>query len=95
MVSKIHGRWGGFETLEKWEIGAFASHTAGCLKDQFGDLWVGESGHENENDEEIIVVIPWVEWWELALWDSSNPHIAFLPLHPANTCCKYVEQSSK
>lgn len=32
--------------------------------------------------EEIIVVIPWEEWWELALKDSSNPQIALLPLHP-------------
>lgn len=31
--------------------------------------------------EEIIVVIPWDEWWELALKDSSNPQIALLPLH--------------
>lgn len=32
--------------------------------------------------EEVIVVIPWNEWWELAIKDSSNPHIALLPLHP-------------
>jgi hypothetical protein len=32
--------------------------------------------------EEIIVVIPWNEWWEAALKDDSNPHIALLPLHP-------------
>lgn len=32
--------------------------------------------------EEIIVVIPWDEWWELSLKDDSNPHIALLPLHP-------------
>jgi len=47
-VSKIRGRWGGFETLEKWVTGAFAGHTAVCLKDDLGNLWVGESGHENE-----------------------------------------------
>lgn len=47
-VSKIRGRWGGFETLEKWVTGAFAGHTAVCLKDEHGNLWVGESGHENE-----------------------------------------------
>ncbi|GAB4839902.1 hypothetical protein Ancab_020611 [Ancistrocladus abbreviatus] len=81
-VSKIRGRWGGFETLEKWVTGAFAGHTAVCLKDEFGNLWVGESGHENEQGEEIIVVIPWDEWWELALKDDSNQHIALLPLHP-------------
>ncbi|KAF9606389.1 hypothetical protein IFM89_025078 [Coptis chinensis] len=72
-VSKIRGRWGGFETLEKWVTGAFAGHTAVCLKDDMGNLWVGESGHENEKGEEIIVVIPWEEWWELALKDNSNP----------------------
>ncbi|ESR51741.1 zinc finger MYND domain-containing protein [Citrus sinensis] len=81
-VSKIRGRWGGFETLEKWVTGAFAGHTAVCLKDKEGNLWVGESGHENEKGEEIIVVIPWDEWWELALKDDSNPQIALLPLHP-------------
>lgn len=81
-VSKIRGRWGGFETLEKWVTGAFAGHTAVCLKDEFGKLWVGESGHENEKGEEIIVVIPWDEWWELSLKDDSNPHVALLPLHP-------------
>lgn len=32
--------------------------------------------------EEIIVVIPWQEWWELALKDNSNPQIALLPLRP-------------
>ena len=47
-VSKIRGRWGGFETLEKWVTGAFAGHTAVCLKDDMGNLWVAESGHENE-----------------------------------------------
>ncbi|KAL8161560.1 hypothetical protein V2J09_013049 [Rumex salicifolius] len=81
-VSKIRGRWGGFETLEKWVTGAFAGHTAVCLKDEFGNLWVGESGHENEKGEEIIVVIPWDEWWQLSLKDNSNPQIALLPLHP-------------
>eukprot|EP01018_Ginkgo_biloba_P013703 Gb_15387 [translate_table: standard] len=81
-VSKIRGRWGGFETLEKWVTGAYAGHTAVCLKDEEGKLWVGESGHENEKGEEIIVVIPWEEWWELELKDASNPHIALLPLHP-------------
>ncbi|KAG6498092.1 hypothetical protein ZIOFF_046001 [Zingiber officinale] len=81
-VSKIRGRWGGFETLEKWVTGAFAGHTAVCLKDEVGNLWVGESGHENEKGEEIIVVIPWDEWWDLALKDNSNPQIALLPLHP-------------
>ncbi|KAG1327052.1 hypothetical protein COCNU_01G009860 [Cocos nucifera] len=81
-LSKIRGRWGGFETLEKWVTGAFAGHTAVCLKDEMGNLWVGESGHENEKGEEIIAVVPWDEWWEMALEDNSNPHIALLPLHP-------------
>ncbi|PKA48679.1 hypothetical protein AXF42_Ash018496 [Apostasia shenzhenica] len=47
-LSKIRGRWGGFETLEKWVTGAFAGHTAVCLKDSEGKLWVAESGHEND-----------------------------------------------
>lgn len=48
-ISKLRGRWGGFETLEKWVSGAYAGHTAVLLKDSEGRLWVGESG--NENDE--------------------------------------------
>ncbi|KAL7175711.1 hypothetical protein ACSBR2_029323 [Camellia fascicularis] len=74
-LSKIRGRWGGFETLEKWVTGAFAGHTVVCLKDEFGNLWVGESRHENKKGEEIIVVIPWDEWWELSLKDESNPQV--------------------
>ncbi|KAF9672980.1 hypothetical protein SADUNF_Sadunf11G0100800 [Salix dunnii] len=82
-ISKIRGRWGGFETLEKWVSGAYAGHTAVCLKDSEGKLWVGESGHENEQGEDIIAVLPWDEWWEFELnKDDSNPHIALLPLHP-------------
>lgn len=47
-ISKIRGRWGGFETLEKWVSGSYAGHSAVCLKDPEGNLWVGESGHEND-----------------------------------------------
>ncbi|KAL3702301.1 hypothetical protein R1sor_020323 [Riccia sorocarpa] len=79
-LSKIRGRWGGFETLEKWVTGAYAGHTAVCLKDDDGKLWVGESGHENEEGEEVIVVIPWDEWWSLQLADPADPQIALLPL---------------
>ncbi|TKW32997.1 hypothetical protein SEVIR_2G203600v4 [Setaria viridis] len=81
-LSKIRGRWGGFETLEKWVTGAFAGHTSVCLKDEKGDLWVAESGYENEKGEEVIAVVPWDEWWAMALKDESNPQIALLPLHP-------------
>ncbi|KAI6687471.1 hypothetical protein NL676_024299 [Syzygium grande] len=82
-ISKIRGRWGGFETLEKWVSGAYAGHTALCLKDSEGKLWVGESGHDNEQGEDVIAVLPWDEWWEFELnKDDSNPHIALLPLHP-------------
>ncbi|KAK2431614.1 inositol-1,4,5-trisphosphate 5-phosphatase [Trifolium repens] len=82
-VSKIRGRWGAFETLEKWVSGAYAGHTAVCLRDSDGKLWVGESGHENEEGEDIIAMIPWDEWWDFELnKDDSNPHIALLPLHP-------------
>lgn len=56
-VSKIRGRWGGFETLEKWVTGAFAGHTAVCLKDEKGNLWVGESGHENEKVYYMLIHI--------------------------------------
>ncbi|KQJ98314.1 hypothetical protein BRADI_3g36160v3 [Brachypodium distachyon] len=81
-LSKIRGRWGGFQTLEKWVTGAFAGHTAVCLKDENGTLWVAESGYENKKGEEVIAVVPWDEWWGMALKDDSNPQVAFLPLHP-------------
>ncbi|XP_010545218.1 PREDICTED: uncharacterized protein LOC104817662 [Tarenaya hassleriana] len=82
-ISKIRGRWGGFETLEKWVSGAYAGHSAICLRDSEGKLWVGESGHENEQGEDIIAMLPWEEWWEFEQTkDDSNPHIALLPLHP-------------
>lgn len=80
-ISKIRGRWGGFETLEKWVTGAYAGHTAVCLKDAEGKLWVGESGHENEKGEDVIAVIPWDEWLDEQQKDVSNPHVALLPLH--------------
>lgn len=80
-ISKIRGRWGGFETLEKWVTGSYAGHTAVCLRDSDGKLWVAESGHENEKGEDIVTLIPWDEWWEFELTkDDSNPHIALLPL---------------
>ncbi|KAF5208085.1 zinc finger MYND domain protein [Thalictrum thalictroides] len=45
-----------------------------CLRfvDEDGKLWVGESGHENEKGEDIIVVIPWEKWWELTLKDETK-----------------------
>ncbi|GFP98132.1 hypothetical protein PHJA_001957200 [Phtheirospermum japonicum] len=82
-LSKIRGRWGGFETLEKWVTGAYAGHTAVCLRDSEGKLWVAESGHEDEQGEDVIAILPWDEWWEFELTkDDSNPHIALLPMHP-------------
>lgn len=81
-LSKLRGRWGGFETLEKWVTGAYAGHTAVCLKDDEGNLWVGESGHENEAGEEVIAVVPWQEWWDFQVADVADPHVALLPLHP-------------
>ncbi|PKA52602.1 hypothetical protein AXF42_Ash001583 [Apostasia shenzhenica] len=83
VLSKIRGRWGGFETLEKWVTGAYAGHTAVCLKDSKGKLWVAESGHENDKGEDVIAILPWEEWWDFELnKDDSNPQIALLPLHP-------------
>ncbi|XP_015688081.1 uncharacterized protein LOC102706146 isoform X1 [Oryza brachyantha] len=83
VLSKIRGRWGGFETLEKWVTGAYAGHTAVCLRDSEGKLWVGESGHENEQGEDIIAILSWEEWWDFEVTkDDSNPQIALLPLHP-------------
>lgn len=45
MISKIRGRWGAFQTLQKWVTGTFAGHTAVFLKDNEGQLFVAESGH--------------------------------------------------
>ncbi|KAH9623398.1 hypothetical protein KSS87_000211, partial [Heliosperma pusillum] len=82
-VSKIRGRWGGFETLEKWVTGSYAGHSAVCLRDYDGKLWVAESGHENDKGEDVVALLPWEEWWEFEMTkDDSNPHIALLPLHP-------------
>ncbi|KAJ6332778.1 hypothetical protein OIU77_008767 [Salix suchowensis] len=50
------------------------------LKESYGLV---NQGHENEQGEDIIAVLPWDEWWEFELnKDDSNPHIALLPLHP-------------
>ncbi|KAM7279306.1 hypothetical protein ACFE04_006440 [Oxalis oulophora] len=93
-ISKIRGRWGGFETLEKWVSGAYAGHSAVCLRDSDGKLWVGESGHENEEGEDIIAMVPWDEWWEFEQnKDDANPHIALLPLHP-NIRAKFNETAA-
>ncbi|GAA0151908.1 hypothetical protein LIER_10525 [Lithospermum erythrorhizon] len=82
-LSKIRGRWGAFESLEKWVSGSYAGHSAVCLRDSEGKLWVAESGHENEEGEDVIAILSWEEWWDFELTkDDSNPHIALLPLHP-------------
>ncbi|KAH0651509.1 hypothetical protein KY285_031624 [Solanum tuberosum] len=82
-ISKIRGTWGAFETLEKWATGSYAGHTAVCLRDAEGKLWVGESGNNNDKGEDVIAILPWDEWWEFELTkDNTNPHIAVLPLHP-------------
>ncbi|KAG4958407.1 hypothetical protein JHK87_035040 [Glycine soja] len=40
--------------------------------------------HWQSVGEDIIVVIPWEEWWDFELdKDDSNPHISLLPLHLA------------
>ncbi|KAG4382472.1 hypothetical protein GLYMA_14G089051v4 [Glycine max] len=45
--------------------------------------------------EDIIVVIPWEEWWDFELdKDDSNPHIALLPLHPA-LCASFNETAAR
>ncbi len=31
---------------------------------------------------ELIVILPWEEWWALQFVDDANCHIALLPLHP-------------
>lgn len=93
-ISKLRGRWGGFETLEKWVSGSYAGHSAVCLRDSEGKLWVAESGNENEEGEDVIAVLPWEDWWEFELnKDDSDPHIALLPLHP-NIRAKFNETAA-
>ncbi|RZB68198.1 hypothetical protein D0Y65_038128 [Glycine soja] len=49
----------------------------------------------NAKEEDIIVVIPWEEWWDFELdKDDSNPHIALLPLHPA-LCASFNETAAR
>ncbi|GBG61500.1 hypothetical protein CBR_g21843 [Chara braunii] len=81
VLSKLKGRWGGFETLEKWVTGSFAGHTALCVRDPEGHLWVAEGGVENEKGEEVIGRKRWEEWLDYQVHDSSDPHITLLPLH--------------
>ncbi|CAO2836313.1 unnamed protein product [Amaranthus hypochondriacus] len=93
-ISKIRSCWGGFETLEKWVTGSYAGHSAVCLRDSDGKVWVAESGHENEEGEDVVAVLPWEEWWEFELSeDNSNPHIALLPLHP-DLCARINEKAA-
>ena len=47
-LSKIRGKWGGFETLQKWVTGSYAGHTAVALRDEKGELWVIEGGQPDE-----------------------------------------------
>ncbi|GAQ78847.1 hypothetical protein KFL_000190640 [Klebsormidium nitens] len=79
-LSKIRGRWGGFETLQKWVTGAYAGHTAVALRDDKDDLWVIEGGQPDEQGKEIIVSWKWDDWWQMNLKDPSDPHVALLPL---------------
>ncbi|GMY06621.1 hypothetical protein FCV25MIE_01860 [Fagus crenata] len=49
---------------------------------------------KNIKGEDIIVVLPWEEWWDFELdKDDSNPHIALLPLHP-DTRAKFNETAA-
>lgn len=36
----------------------------------------------SDQGEEVIVILPWEEWWELQVADVANCHVAVLPLHP-------------
>jgi hypothetical protein len=54
-LSKIKGKWGGFETLQKWVTGSYAGHTAVALRDEKDDLWVIEGG---QPDEQVRMVFP-------------------------------------
>eukprot|EP00850_Spirogloea_muscicola_P018116 SM000162S02394 [mRNA] locus=s162:280670:283014:- [translate_table: standard] len=82
VLSKLRGRWGGFETLEKWVSGAWGGHTAMAIRDDADRLWVAEAGHQNAKGEEEIILLAWDEWWRLQLLDPADPHIVLLPLHP-------------
>ncbi|KAK6934436.1 hypothetical protein RJ641_034591, partial [Dillenia turbinata] len=66
-ISKIRGRLGGFQTFDKWVTGAYAGHAAVCFRDSEGKLWVGESGHVNEEFNETAA-------WEYALSMKRKPY---------------------
>lgn len=92
-VSKIRGRWGGFETLEKWVTGAFAGHTSVCLKDEKGNLWVGESGHENEKVCCILLVPIFCYVWFLCFMifiktNANDAHMFYIISNPLD--CQIV-----
>ncbi|KAK6946883.1 hypothetical protein RJ641_000356 [Dillenia turbinata] len=84
------GKWGAFETLEKWVTGAYVGHAAVCLRDPEGNLWVAESGRENEKVIAITFDGPRLEeyhtleeWFDFELLkDEASHHIALLPLRP-------------
>ncbi|XP_047317601.1 uncharacterized protein LOC124921045 [Impatiens glandulifera] len=80
VISKLRGRWGGFETLEKWVTGAYAGHSVVCLRDLEGKLWIGESGHDHDEGPETIEILTWDDWWISVTTEKSDPHVALLPL---------------
>ncbi|XP_050219794.1 uncharacterized protein LOC126670171 [Mercurialis annua] len=81
-LSKIRGQSGGFESLEKWVTGSYAGHSAVCLRNPEGKLFVAESGRTIAG-KDVVDVLPWEEWWDFEQSnDEGNPHIALLPLHP-------------
>ncbi|KAG9138764.1 hypothetical protein Leryth_027010 [Lithospermum erythrorhizon] len=83
-LSKIRGRWGAFESLEKWVSGSYAGHSAICLRDSEGKKrWYIYLVNQCPRGEDVIAILSWEEWWDFELTkDDSNPHIALLPLHP-------------
>eukprot|EP00898_Chlorokybus_atmophyticus_P008535 jgi/Chlat1/8683/Chrsp88S08058 len=84
VIAKYRGRWGGFESLERWVTGAYAGHSAVALWAEDGsELFVAESGFENEKGEEVIAVTQWDTWMAMQRNDVAEPHVAIIRLNQA------------
>ena len=42
----------------------YAGHTAVCLRDSEGKLWVGESGHENDKVKLPLLFYSWAAYYK-------------------------------
>ncbi|KAK2422512.1 inositol-1,4,5-trisphosphate 5-phosphatase [Trifolium repens] len=86
----IRGRWGGFETLEKWVTSSFECHTAVCLKDEMRNLWVGESGPDNGK----LVIGYTQKTWKLSSGEPMHSESGYWHPKPNGTIEVVIAQSN-